>query len=75
MADHAAGLLDGPWRQGLAFGVKHSEPGTGRFFWSGYFNTQYFADPTTRELTVLMKQTYGLQHDPSSGPFGELLWN
>ena len=75
MADHAAGLLDGPWRQGLAFGVKHSEPGTGRFFWSGYFNTQYFADPTTQELTVLMKQTYGLQHDPSSGPFGALLWN
>ena len=75
MADQAPGLLDGPWQQGLAFGVKHSDPGVGRFFWSGYFNTQYFADPITREITVLMKQTYGLQDDPTSAPFGALLWN
>lgn len=75
MADHAPGLLDGPWTQGLAFGVKNRGPGAGRFFWSGYFNTQYFADPNTREITVLMKQTYGLQGDPTAPAFGALLWN
>ena len=75
MADQAPGLLSGPWRQGLAFGVKSAEPGTGRFFWSGYFNTQYYADPVKQEVVVLMKQTYGLQIDTTSTAFNALLWN
>ena len=75
MADQAPGLLSGPWSQGLAFGVKSSEPGEGRFFWSGYFNTQYYADPVKQEVVVLMKQTYGLQIDTTSTAFNDLLWN
>ena len=53
MADQAPGLLSGPWQQGLAFGVKRDTLGAGRFFWSGYFNTQYYADPSTQEVVVL----------------------
>jgi len=75
MADQAPGLLSGPWQQGLAFGVKRDTLGAGRFFWSGYFNTQYYADPSTQEVVVLMKQTYGLERDTTSTAFNELLWN
>ena len=75
MADQAPGLVAGPWQQGLAFGVKSDSPGAGRFFWSGYFNTQYYADPSTQEIVVLMKQTYGLVTDTTSTAFNALLWN
>lgn len=75
MSDQAPGLLAEHWQQGLAFGVKNRAQGGGRFFWSGYFNTQYYADPNTQELVVLMKQTFGLPSDTSSGAFNELLWN
>ena len=75
MSDQAPGLLADQWRQGLAFGVKNGARGEGRFFWSGYFNTQYYADPNTQELVVLMKQTFGLPSDTSSTAFNDLLWN
>ncbi|MDX1286327.1 MAG: serine hydrolase domain-containing protein, partial [Draconibacterium sp.] len=51
---------------GLAFQVitekgsaKGGEGYAGRFGWGGYFNTQYFADPTDKILGVIMKQTQG----------------
>jgi CubicO group peptidase (beta-lactamase class C family) len=75
MADQAPGLISGPWQQGLAFGVKSDSAGAGRFFWSGYFNTQFYADPETQEVVVLMKQTYGLNSDTSSTAFNALLWD
>ena len=75
MADQAPGLISGPWQQGLAFGVKSDSLGAGRFFWSGYFNTQYYADPATQEVVVLMTQTYGLETDTTRTAFNEILWN
>ena len=75
MSDQTPGLISGPWQQGLAFGVKSDAPGAGRFFWSGYFNTQYYADPVTQEVVVLMKQTFGLNTDTTSTAFNEILWN
>lgn len=75
MADQVPGLISGPWQQGLAFGVKSDSAGAGRFFWSGYFNTQFYADPETQEVVVLMKQTYGLNSDTSSTAFNALLWD
>ncbi|MDB4787375.1 serine hydrolase [Flavobacteriales bacterium] len=75
MADQAQGLLDGWWHQGLAFGVRNKGAAAGSFFWSGYFNTSYFAHPKTQTAVVLMKQTYGLEADSSAAVFAELLWN
>lgn len=75
MADQAKGLLDGGWHQGLAFGVREGGQADGSFFWSGYFNTAYFADPKTNTVVVLMKQTYGIEQDSTSMAFNALLWN
>jgi CubicO group peptidase (beta-lactamase class C family) len=51
---------------GLAFGVmtedgpaKGGGGGVGTFDWGGYFNTQYFADPSENTIGILMKQTQG----------------
>ncbi|MDA0304303.1 MAG: serine hydrolase [Bacteroidetes bacterium] len=80
MSNQQGELLEGQgWYQGLAFGVQH-EVGeaaggspAGTFFWSGYFNTAYAADPSTGTIGVLMKQTYGAQ-DPTSGLFSSLVF-
>ena len=73
LADHAPGLVDEDWHQGLAFGVRKKPDGQGRFFWGGYFNTQGYGDPTTGELALLMKQTYGARNDSTSSAFSALL--
>ena len=75
MADHAPGLLDGGWNQGLAFGVRNGGEAEGAFFWGGYFNTQYFAHPASQTAVVLMKQTYGVNADSTSKAFDAMLWN
>ena len=75
MADHAPGLLDGGWNQGLAFGVRNGGEAEGAFFWGGYFNTQYFAHPASQTAVVLMKQTYGVNTDSTSKAFDAMLWN
>ena len=80
MSNQEGGLREGQgWFQGLAFGVQH-EVGeaaggspAGTFFWSGYFNTLYAADPTTGTIGILMKQTYGAD-DLSSQRFGSLVF-
>lgn len=65
---------------GLAFGLvtDHAEktggqstPGT--FTWGGYFNSQYFADPTERTIGVLLKQTRGDTGDPTAWQFRVLV--
>ncbi len=35
----------------------------GTFFWGGYFNTNYFADPKEKTIGIIMKQTEGPTHD------------
>ena len=72
LADHAPGLIEDNWHQGLACAVT-SEPANGGFWWGGYFNTQYFGNSTTGEVAVLMKQTYGLRNDNTSSVFYEVL--
>ncbi len=46
----------------------------GRFGWGGYFNTQYFADPTDQILGVIMKQTQGWYGDESGWKFQQLVF-
>ena len=46
----------------------------GRFGWGGYFNTQYFADPTDKILGVIMKQTQGNSGDQTGWKFQQLVF-
>ena len=63
---------DANWYQGLAFGVEKPNSNgplpPGAFFWGGYFNTTYAADPQSQTIGILMKQTYGA-NDPTSAQF------
>jgi len=67
MRNQTGELFDGKEKYyGLAFGVvtedgpaKGGVGGVGTFDWGGYFNTQYFADPSENMIGVLMKQTQG----------------
>lgn len=65
---------------GLAFGVVTQKGiaeggigGLGTFDWGGYFNTQYFADPTEGTIGILMKQTQGSRGDDTSWKFRQLV--
>jgi CubicO group peptidase (beta-lactamase class C family) len=65
---------------GLAFAVVDKEgekEGTrgseGTFYWGGYFNTLYFADPQEQLIGILMKQTYDLERDPSGWRFQQIV--
>jgi CubicO group peptidase (beta-lactamase class C family) len=71
-ADHAPGLIEDDWHQGLACAVT-SKPANGGFWWGGYFNTQYFGNAATGEVAVLMKQTHGIRNDRTSSTFYEVL--
>lgn len=66
---------------GLAFGVVteageaeggHGSEGT--FDWGGYFNTQYFADPETGIIGILMKQTQGDTGDQTGWKFRQMVF-
>ena len=55
---------------GLAFGIVNQigqdsggNGSKGTFYWSGYFNTQFFADPKEQVIGILMKQTQGVNDD------------
>ena len=55
---------------GLAFYIttrqgqdKGGMSSAGTFYWGGYFNTQYFADPKEKIIGVIMKQTQGAKDD------------
>jgi len=65
---------------GLAFSVvtrKGEEKGgmssEGTFEWSGYFNTQYYADPKEKVIGILFKQTQGPVNDETSWKFRQMV--
>jgi CubicO group peptidase (beta-lactamase class C family) len=66
---------------GLAFAIVN-EPGfpkggdgsVGTFDWGGYFNTQYFADPATNTIGILMKQTQGGNGDQTGWKFRQMVF-
>lgn len=45
----------------------------GTFYWGGYFNTQYFADPKEKIIGIIMKQTQGKVSDDTSWKFRQLV--
>lgn len=65
---------------GLAFGVtgkkgaaKGGDASEGSFWWGGYFNTNYFADPEEEIIGIIMKQTQGLSKDNTTWRFRNLV--
>lgn len=72
---------DGGSHYGLSFSIvdeigvgKGGNGGEGTFSWGGYFNTQYFADPTENIVGILMKQTQGSTGDQSGWKFKQLVF-
>ena len=66
---------------GLAFGIltergeaKGGEGSAGTFDWGGYFNTQYFADPSENIVGILMKQTQGNTNDQTAWKFRQMVF-
>lgn len=81
MANQIGGLWGGGKDYGLAFGLVNQEGqasggigSKGTFDWGGYFNTQYFADPTEHIIGVLMKQTQGPVNDETGGKFRQMVF-
>lgn len=82
MSNHTGELFGGPENfYGLAFGIV-SERGEqkgglgseGTFDWGGYFNTQYFADPVTNVIGILLKQTQGPVNDQTGWKFRQMVF-
>jgi len=66
---------------GLAFGIVNEagfpsggNGSVGTFDWGGYFNTQYFADPVTKTIGILMKQTQGGNGDQTGWKFRQMVF-
>lgn len=82
MSNQVGDLLGGGGKDyGLAFGLvdeigvaKGGIGSLGTFDWGGYFNTQYFADPVTQTIGILMKQTQGNTGDQSGGKFRKMVF-
>jgi CubicO group peptidase (beta-lactamase class C family) len=82
MADQIHGLWEGrEMHFGLAFSVQNDLAvgkggigSSGTFDWSGYFNTQYFADPKEKIVGILMKQTIDHQGDNTAWQFRQLVF-
>ncbi|AVR46434.1 serine hydrolase [Christiangramia fulva] len=83
LTNQTADLFGGPENYyGLAFGLV-SEKGKakgglgseGTFDWGGYFNTQYFADPVTDVIGILMKQTQGPVDDQTGWKFRQMVFS
>tara|TARA_R110002020_G_scaffold62197_5_gene166753 strand:- start:5486 stop:6736 length:1251 start_codon:yes stop_codon:yes gene_type:complete len=83
MSNQVGDLLgDGGKDYGLAFGLVDANGvaqggigSLGTFDWGGYFNTQYFADPVTNTIGILMKQTQGGTGDESSWKFRQMVFS
>jgi CubicO group peptidase (beta-lactamase class C family) len=65
---------------GLAFGVnaagevaKGGNGSEGTFYWGGYFNTLYFADPKEKIIGILFKQTRDSSGDHTSWKFKQMI--
>jgi CubicO group peptidase (beta-lactamase class C family) len=83
MTNQVGDLLgDGGKDYGLAFGlvdengVQQGGLGSlGTFDWGGYFNTQYFADPETKIIGLIFKQTSGVGNgDETSWKFRQMVF-
>lgn len=83
MSNQTGDLFGGPESYyGLAFGVvtekgeaKGGMGSEGTFDWGGYFNTQYFADPETDIIGILMKQTQGIPNDQTGWKFRQMVFS
>lgn len=81
MSNQSGNLFGGDEEDyGLAFGMltergvaKGGLGGKGTFVWGGYFNTQYFADPSEGVVGILMKQTQGPVDDQTGWKFRQLV--
>ncbi|MFA6126876.1 MAG: serine hydrolase domain-containing protein [Bacteroidales bacterium] len=65
---------------GLAFGVLEQKAqdlggqgSAGTFYWGGYFNTQYFADPKEKLIGIIFKQTQDTKTDETGWMFKTLM--
>ena len=81
MGNQIGDIWDGGKHYGLAFSVVNEkgavlggEGGIGTFDWGGYFNTQYFADPSEGIIGVLMKQTQGPVDDDTGWKFRQMVF-
>ncbi len=83
LSNHTEELFGGPENfYGLAFGIvsrRGEEKGgvgsQGTFDWGGYFNTQYFADPVTDVIGILLKQTQGPLNDETGWKFRQMVFS
>lgn len=83
MSEQVTDLFGGPENfYGLAFGMinqkavtKGGQGSAGTFDWGGYFNTQYFADPETNTIGILMKQTQGDLNDETAWKFRQMVFS
>ena len=83
LSNHTEELFGGPENfYGLAFGIvsrRGEEKGgvgsEGTFDWGGYFNTQYFADPVTDVIGILLKQTQGPLDDETGWKFRQMVFS
>jgi CubicO group peptidase (beta-lactamase class C family) len=81
MANQVGNLFGENAHYGLAFGVVTDtgegvggQGSAGTFDWGGYFNTQYFADPETGIIGILMKQTQGTTDDQTGWKFRQMVF-
>lgn len=82
MSNQVGDLLgNGGKDYGLAFGLVDQNGvaqggigSLGTFDWGGYFNTQYFSDPVTKTIGILMKQTQGSTGDETSWKFRQMVF-
>jgi len=82
MSNQVGDLLgNGGKDYGLAFGIVDQDGvaqggigSLGTFDWGGYFNTQYFADPVTNTIGIIMKQTQGGTGDETGWKFRQLVF-
>ncbi len=82
MANQVGDLMNGDKYYGLAFGIVTDQGeasggigSEGTFDWGGYFNTQYFADPETQTIGILMKQTQGNTGDQTGWKFRQMVFS
>lgn len=80
LKNHSGNLMgDANKYHGLAFAVVNEEGARrgglgseGTFDWGGYFNTQYFADPKTNIIGIILKQTQGNTGDTTGWKFRQM---
>ncbi|WP_224484858.1 serine hydrolase domain-containing protein [Robertkochia aurantiaca] len=83
LSNQIAELFDGvAGNYGLAFGqtdrktsLKGGWGSEGTFYWGGYFNTQYFADPQEELIGIIMKQTQAIDTDDTGWKFMQLTFS